>query len=214
MFQNQPQPIRLAALALLLPIAGALATASADTQIGRTDPRAGYEQPDFETRTVRVTTAPGTRLDLAALVARPPLGLPPLVDVPAASHIALGRRLFFDRRLSANETLSCGMCHVPEQAFTQNELTTPVGIEGRFVRRNAPALYNVAYRQRLFHDGRETELAEQIFSPLLADNEMGNASRDEVLAKVGTLPEYAADFERLFPDGLTEANLGRALTAY
>ena len=43
---------------------------------------------------------------------------------------------------------------------------------------------------------------------------MGNASRDEVLAKVGTLPEYAADFERLFPDGLTEANLGRALAAY
>ena len=40
MFQNQPQPIRLAALALLLPIAGTLATASADTQIGRTDPRA------------------------------------------------------------------------------------------------------------------------------------------------------------------------------
>jgi len=214
MSQTHLQAIRVAMLAALLPFAGASATDVTERKVGHTDPRTGYDAPGFETRTVRISTPPGAPLDLAALAATPPLGLPPLVDLPLAEHIELGRRLFFDRRLSANETLSCGMCHVPEQAFTQNELATPVGIEGRFVRRNAPALYNVAYRQRLFHDGRETLLTEQIFSPLLAENEMGNLSRDAVLTKIRSLPEYGGDFDRLFFDGLTEESLGRVLAAY
>lgn len=194
------------------PAAGALGPL--DGRVGRTDPRDGYDRIEFRTRTVQVGSNRGERLNLAALAADPPLGLPPLTAAPAPEHIALGRQLFFDRRLSANETLSCGMCHVPEQAFTQNELATPVGLEGRFVRRNAPALFNVGYRQRLFHDGRETELAAQIFSPLLAANEMGNPSRAAVLARIRALPGYSAEFERLFPEGLSERSLGQALAAY
>ncbi|NIW38149.1 MAG: hypothetical protein GWN32_17210, partial [Gemmatimonadetes bacterium] len=63
-----------------------------------------------------------------ARIQAPPLGLPP-VPVPAHSpptpeRIALGRKLFFDRRLSHNNTMSCAMCHVPEQGFTNNELAT------------------------------------------------------------------------------------------
>jgi cytochrome c peroxidase len=181
---------------------------------GQTDPRTGYKQAGFEAQTVRISDQRGQPLSLAALAANPPLGLPALAQIPPADLISLGRRLFFDRRLAANQTLSCGMCHVPEQAFTQNELTTPVGIEGRFVRRNAPALYNVAYRQRLFHDGRESSLTEQIFSPLLAANEMGNPSRAAVLARIAELPEYVVEFDRLFADGLSEASLGQALAAY
>ncbi len=53
------------------------------------------------------------------------------IAAPPRAVIDLGRRLFFDRRLSFNGTLSCGMCHVPEQGFTQNELATPVGFRGR-----------------------------------------------------------------------------------
>ena len=86
------------------------------------------------------------------------------------------------------------MCHIPEQGFTQHELSTPVGIEGRFVKRNAPALYNVVYRQRLFHDGRENSLARQIWGPLLARNEMGNPSVGSVLNRLEETGEYAADF--------------------
>ena len=80
--------------------------------------------------------------------------------------IALGRKLFFDRRLSLNDTFSCAMCHVPEQGFASNELSMAVGIEGRSVRRNTPSLYNVAYATRLFHDGREDSLEQQIWGPL------------------------------------------------
>ena len=110
--------------------------------------------------------------------------------------VDLGRKLFFDRRLSFNATLSCGMCHVPEQGFTQNELATPVGFGGLSVKRNAPALYNVAYRTRLFHDGREGELELQIWSPLLASNEMANPSIGSVLERIAQMPEYANAFTR------------------
>ena len=77
-----------------------------------------------------------------------------------------------------NGTMSCGMCHVPEQGFTVNELTTAVGIDGRSLRRNAPTLLNVGYNTSLFHDGRARTLEEQAWGPLLAGDEMGNSSRD------------------------------------
>ena len=147
------------------------------------------------------------------------LGLPPL-SVPAdnpltPATIALGRKLFLDRRLSPNATMSCAMCHVPEQGFTSNELRTSVGIEGRSVRRNAPTLLNVAYQQRLFHDGREVSLEDQIWGPLLAANEMGNPSIGYVLDRLRSLPDYAGLFERAFAGrGVSALLVGQALAAY
>ncbi len=154
-------------------------------------------------------------MGIDAGAAQPPLGLPALAEAPAAPALVdLGRRLFFDRRLSFNGTLSCGMCHVPEQAFTQRELATPVGFGGLPVKRNAPALYNVAYRPRLFHDGREATLELQIWSPLLAANEMANPSIGSVLERIEALPEYAAAFQAAFAQPPNVANVGRALAAY
>src|SRR5215470_13494858 len=99
----------------------------------------------------------------------PPLGLPP-VPIPennplTPEKITLGRKLFFDRRLSPNDTMSCAMCHVPTQGFTVNETRLAVGMNGQSTKRNPPALYNVAYLQVLFHDGREFTLEDQIISP-------------------------------------------------
>jgi cytochrome c peroxidase len=185
-----------------------------DLSIGDDDSRIGYDKPDFITRTRSLTTRIPRSANLSDLAQNPPTGLGRLTDPPHRSLIDLGRRLFFDRRLSANETLSCGMCHVPEQAFTQNELATPVGIEGALVLRNAPSLYNVAYRPRLFLDGRETTLTEQIWAPLLANNEMGNSTRSDVLRKVESVTEYRNTFGDLFSDGITEKTLGIALAAY
>ena len=147
-------------------------TAHADVQIGRHDIRDGYEKTSFVTQTQSLTERATGSANLSALIRSPPLGLTSVHQPPSDKLIDLGRRLFFERRLSANDTLSCGMCHIPEQAFTQNELATPVGIEGSLVLRNAPSLYNVAYRKTLFHDGRETSLEEQVWAPLLAANEM------------------------------------------
>jgi len=149
----------------------------------------------------------------------PVLGLPPVphaaADAASPEKAALGRTLFFDRRLSANGTLSCALCHVPEQGFAQNSLAISVGSEGRSLRRNAPTLLNVAFYERLFHDGRETGLEKQVWSPLLAANEMANASAGDVVARVAALPDYAGRFERAF--GGTPASMaaiGAALAAY
>ena len=182
--------------------------------VGTDDLREGYEHKSFITRTRRLGALIAVPADLEKLSRKPPLGLEPPSQIPRQQVIALGRRLFFDRRLSANNTLSCGMCHIPEQAFTQNELATPVGIEGAVVIRNAPSLYNVGYRDVLFHDGRETNLERQIWAPLLAANEMGNPDKSSVLTRIAADDHYQNAFREAFPDGLTEQTLGTALAAY
>ncbi|MEQ8860442.1 MAG: cytochrome c peroxidase [Pseudomonadales bacterium] len=204
--------LRLFVLLLMMtwPGAGLAQTAA----VGPGDVRDGYEREDYRTRSAALTVTPGRRLDLAARALRPPLGLAPLPRPLRREAVDLGRALFFDRRLSVNGTLSCAMCHVPEQAFTQNELRTPVGLEGRQVRRNAPSLYNVAYRTTLFHDGREATLEAQIWAPLLAPNEMGNVDRAAVLARIGALDPYPERFAAVYGAGPTEASLSDALASY
>jgi cytochrome c peroxidase len=148
-----------------------------------------------------------------------PVGLP-VVPVPAdnpltQAKIELGRKLFMDRRLSPNETMSCAMCHVPEQGFTSNEMGVAIGLEGQSLRRNAPTIYNAAYMERLFHDGREISLENQVWGPLLAANEMGNPSIGYVVEKIGSLPDYGGLFEAAFRGrGPTMETIGQAIAAY
>lgn len=175
------------------------------------------------------TLLAGTLLALAACsrapvdtAARPPpsmLGLPPVPLPPgaAATQAAadLGRKLFMDRRLSVNNTLSCAMCHVPEQGFAAIELATPVGIEGRSLRRNAPTLLNVAYAGALFHDGRAASLERQAWDPLLNHIEMGNRSTQEVVDRIRALPDYRGRFEAAFGGARADRRtVGEALASY
>jgi cytochrome c peroxidase len=148
-----------------------------------------------------------------------PLGLParPTSADPGleSARADLGRKLFMDRRLSPNGTMSCGMCHVPEQGFAANELATAVGIEGKSLRRNAPTLLNVGHLALLFHDGREVTLENQLWGPLLAADEMGNLTREAVVTHVQALPEYGPQFARAFPArGITASTVESALAAY
>lgn len=186
---------------------------------GPGDYKQGYADSNYRTRAQSLQNRHGVMADLQANVDTPPSGLP-AVPVPAnnpvtAEKIKLGRRLFFDRRLSHNNTISCAMCHVPEQGFTSNELATAVGIEGRSVRRNAPTIYNVAYLERLFHDGRETTLEQQVWGPLLAHNEMGNPSVGRVVAQISMLPEYRDMFVQAFAGRqISMETIGMALASY
>lgn len=166
------------------------------------DDKTGYDSLDYTTNSVPLADRVGQPTDLLALALNPPTGLP-AVPVPAdnpltEAKVALGRKLFYDRRLSINETFSCAMCHVPEQGFASNELATAVGVEGRTVRRNSLTLYNVAYATRLFHDGREENLEQQVWSPLLARNEMANPSIGYLLQKIRGLSDYDGLFEQAF----------------
>lgn len=153
------------------------------------------------------------------LILQPPLGLPP-VPVPhdnpvTPAKIDLGKKLFMDRRLSHNNTLSCAMCHIPEQGFTSNELGTAIGMEGRSLRRNAPTLYNVAYIEQLFDDGREFSLENQVIGPLTHPDEMANPSIGYVIEKIKIMPDYRGLFEEAFEGkGPSVAAMGQAIAAY
>ncbi|MES2182209.1 MAG: cytochrome c peroxidase [Pseudomonadota bacterium] len=146
------------------------------------------------------------------------LGLPdmqhPKDNLPTKEKVALGRKLFMDRRFSHNNTISCAMCHVPEQGFTVNEIATAVGIEGRTSRRNAPTILNVGYYKTLFHDGREFSLENQVVGPILAFNEMGNPSIGYVIEKIHNLPDYNGMFEKVFGAPANLERFSQAIAAY
>ena len=184
---------------------------------GPGDDKSGYEAENYTTRSRALELRQGKSADLLALIENPPLGLPSVPGGKTAdrARIQLGRKLFFDRRLSLNDTFSCAMCHVPDQGFTSNELAMAVGIEGRSVRRNSPTLYNVAYAELLFHDGREDRLEQQIWGPLLARNEMGNPSIGYLLNKIRQIDEYDGMFESAFGGaGVSMTTLGASLASY
>ncbi len=182
------------------------------------DDKTGYRRADYQTDSLSLARRRGSAIDLAANARAEHLGLPPLADfqvaAPNAGAIQLGRKLFFDRRLSRNRTMSCAMCHIPEQGFTSNELKRPIGFEGRGVKRNAPTLLNVAFNQRLFWDARERELAQQIWSPLLAANEMNNPSVGYVLDQLHADPHYRELFQQAFGEPANILNTGLALAQY
>lgn len=200
----------LCLLGLLVPCAHGQPT----HRVGLADNRDGYESTQYRTQSEAIIEQSGQRLPLAEQASAAQLGLPQIDQPLRSAEVDLGRQLFFDRRLSANANLSCAMCHVPEQGFTQNELATPVGDEGRGGRRNAPSLYNLAFQSTLFWDGRENSLEAQVWSPLLARNEMANASKAAVLSRLVAIPTYQSTFTKLYDEGLTTATLGRALAAY
>ncbi|MEJ2455212.1 MAG: cytochrome c peroxidase [Candidatus Thiodiazotropha sp.] len=201
------------------PLQAAFAPSPTDTLSQPGDDKRGYESDSYRTRSLSLQQRHGEPADLLAIARHPPLGLPPVPmpdDNPLTREkIELGRQLFYDRRLSLNDTFSCAMCHVPEQGFTSNELAMAVGIEGRSVRRNSPTLYNVAYAGLLFHDGREETLEQQIWGPLLAKNEMGNPAVGQVLRKIRQIDDYRGRFEAAFDGrGVSMETLGMALASY
>lgn len=204
-----------AGLAAVLAAAVSLGGAAAQGGAGAdaVEPAAEIAAPDAE------IAAPDD-VDRRAVerILAPPLGLPP-VPIPAhgpptPAEVALGRKLFFDRRLSANGSLSCGVCHVPEQGFTVHELATAVGFNGKSLLRNSPGLLNVAYAAPFFHDGREPSLDLQAFDVLLNPDEMAMPSIGAVVARVAALDDYRPLFAAAFGGVPTVERIGRALASY
>ncbi|MBI3697315.1 MAG: cytochrome-c peroxidase [Acidobacteria bacterium] len=124
-----------------------------------------------------------------------PLGLDLYMPVPednpiTAEQVTLGRRLFFDRRLSRDRSISCAICHDPRRAFS---IARPVavGVLGRKGRRNAPALINRGYGRAFFWDGRVRTLEEQVLKPIQDPNEM-DLTLAEASSRVALAPEAIA----------------------
>ncbi len=121
-----------------------------------------------------------------------PLGLDLYMPVPednplTAEKVDLGRRLFFDRRLSSDGSVACATCHDPDHAFADGG-SIAVGISGRAGRRNAPGLINRGYGRAFFWDGRARTLEEQVLKPIEDRNELDSPVADAA-ARVGLSPD-------------------------
>lgn len=151
-------------------------------------------------------------------IANPPLGLPavpiPADNRPTTEKIELGRKLFFDPRLSHDGTLSCGLCHLPEHGFTVNSAPLAIGKGGAPLRRNAPTVLNVAYETTLFRDGRRASLEQQALDPFLSTVEMANPSAEAVVEKIEALADYEGLFQRAFGSGPNPERIAMAIASY
>ena len=121
-----------------------------------------------------------------------PLGLDLHLPVPednplTADRIAIGRRLFNDRRLSRDRSLACASCHDPRRAFSSAQPIS-IGAFGRRGHRNVPAIVNRGYGRAFFWDGRITTLEEQVLQPIQDPNEM-DMTLTEVTARLGMSAE-------------------------
>lgn len=148
---------------------------------------------------------------------RVPLGLDAFAAVPddnplSSGRVALGRRLFFDPTLSRDLGVSCSSCHRPEHALSDTTAVS-LGAHGRVGRRNAPSLFNAAYRTAFFWDGRVTSLEEQVLRPIQDSLEM-DLSLDTLVARLGARRGYRRAFAREFGEDPTPANVARALASY
>ena len=121
------------------------------------------------------------------------------VDNPYSKHKEeLGRKLFFDKRLSKDNTISCGSCHEPSKGWADGTRVA-VGIDGLTGTRNTPTILNTAYYESLFWDGRVNSLEEQSLHPIVNPIEMG-LPLDELLVKLDNINAYPVLFKAAFCD--------------
>ena len=149
-----------------------------------------------------------------------PLATPDLDDIvfpddeePAESEILLGKMLFFDRRLSINQSQSCATCHNPTLGFSDMQKTS-LGANGERLKRNSPPLYNLAWNQVFFWDGRAQSLEQQALGPIESEDEMGMPMR-KLLPLLQAIKGYRPLFRAAYGENaITAENLGRAIAAF
>lgn len=132
-----------------------------------------------------------------------PLGFPELnnsvsTNLPTKYGVELGEKLFFDKKLSADNTISCASCHIQENAFADHN-PKGIGIEGRIGLRNAPPIQNMAFMQFYNWDGSKRQLESQPLVPIITHEEM-DSSILEVIEKIENEATYIELFTKAFGD--------------
>ncbi len=141
---------------------------------------------------------------------------PPAFDDNPLSEVGveLGRLLFYDKRLSGNNKISCGTCHRQDLAFSDALALANTGISGQTLHRTAPALINLAWANNgLFWDGGSTNLESQAFGPLTSPDEMGQ-NLAELVAELNAVSDYVSRFRQVFKDEIKSAYIVRALAQF
>ncbi len=161
------------------------------------------------------------KLVLQADVAEAPPGFDPIVwqaFVPednrtTPERVALGKKLYFDERLSKDATVSCATCHDVTRAFTDQRKTSE-GIAGQLGRRNAPTVMNAALLQTLFLDGRSPSLDHQARMPITNPIEMGFPDGESAARAIAGDPEYKKMFQAAYGRDVNYEDIGRAIGAF
>lgn len=126
----------------------------------------------------------------------------------------LGRKLFYEPRLSRNNTISCGSCHIQSAAFTHHGHDVSHGIDDRLGKRNSPPIMNLAWNPSYMWDGGVFDLDLQPIAPITAHEEM-DESVENILTKLQAHPEYPALFQKAFGSStITSANFLKALSQF
>lgn len=161
---------------------------------------------------------------LSAKEAQPvPMALPFGLDADAAvsppdnpmtpAKIELGRLLFFDKRLSKDNSIACASCHMPGVAFTDGQPVS-AGIRRQQGGRSAPASINRLFSTVQFWDGRAATLEEQSIGPFINPIEHGFANHDEMVAKMKTIEGYRKLFKKVFGADITIGGVGKAIASF
>ncbi len=128
--------------------------------------------------------------------------------------ILLGKKLFYDKRLSGNNMVSCATCHNQELAFSDGVSLSSAGISGNTLLRNSPALINLAWADNgLFWDGGSTNLESQAFAPLAHHDEMFQ-NLTELVEELNADLDYVMLFQGAFNGPITQANIVKALAQF
>ena len=127
--------------------------------------------------------------------------------------IELGRLLFFDKRLSKDNTIACASCHMAQFAFTDGRPVS-TGIRGQKGGRSAPASFNRLFSKAQFWDGRAATLEDQSVGPFINPIEHGFANHDEMVAKMKKIPGYRKLFKEVFGGDITIDGVGKAIASF
>ncbi|MEN9698809.1 MAG: hypothetical protein RLZZ301_7 [Bacteroidota bacterium] len=133
-------------------------------------------------------------------------------NLQSAEKIELGRQLFFDKRLSADQSVSCASCHDPHKAFT-DQLATSKGINGQHTERNAPSLLNAAFLKTAMFDAHLQSLELQVIVPIQEPVEMGHNMK-LLIKQLRAIPEYQAAAQRIFNRDFDAWVLTRSIAAF
>ncbi len=128
------------------------------------------------------------------------------------AKIELGRQLYFDTRLSVDNTVSCASCHHPNEGYGRRT-QFGVGIKGLEGGRNSPVSYNRILSGAQFWDGRAASLEEQAVGPIANPIEMGN-THENAVKTVKEIPGYQIQFDKIFKEGATIDNIGKAIASF
>ena len=165
----------------------------------------------------RLTSQAQTFASERALELAIPLGLT-AVSIPSdnaltIAKVELGKQLFFDPRLSLDNSVSCATCHNPATGWSDAQ-PVATGIGKQQGHRNTPTVVNTASQIHFFWDGRADNFEQQALGPLLNPLEMGNPSAAALAQKIDAIPGYRSQFERVFRTGVTGENISKALAAF